>query len=314
MISPVSMTLPLARSYLATPAHRLRMVQSAAGSAADALFLDLEDAVPVDEKAEALSTALKALSEIDFGTKHVAVRVNASTSQSQHHEILSLCAAPRLNAIIVPKAETCDDIQRIASLIQQASPPRARPLAIELLIETARGLMNVDQLAGLPCVSGLHLGVGDLAASLGARSGEIGSSPTGYRHVSNEAQGSVATPLDLFAYPMMRILVAARAFGLFVIDGPCGAFKDGAISQASAIKAAAMGFDGKQVIHPSQIEMTNEAFTPSTAEVEAARRILEALEQAQAQGMGAVTVDGKMIDLANERMVRRTLALADRLP
>jgi malyl-CoA/(S)-citramalyl-CoA lyase len=177
---------------------------------------------------------------------------------------------------------------------------------MELLIETARGLINVEALAAAdPLVTALHLGVGDLAASIGARSADVGISPSGYRHVGSEADGHPEVPLDLFAYPMMRLLVAARAFGLRAIDGPCGAFRDTVATAASARKAAAMGYDGKQTIHPSQIEATRDAFIPSDAELASAERMLAAFKEAERNGQGAVTVDGKMVDYANIRMIRR---------
>jgi malyl-CoA/(S)-citramalyl-CoA lyase len=156
-------------------------------------------------------------------------------------------------------------------------------------------------------VTALHLGVGDFAASIGARSAEIGASPPGYRHVGSAAEGHPQVPLDLFAYPMMRLLVAARAFGLRAIDGPCGAFRDPVATSATAAKAAAMGFDGKQVIHPSQIELTRDAFIPSDDELAYARRVTAAMEEAERNGQAAVTVDGKMVDYANLRMIRRLI-------
>ncbi len=180
---------------------------------------------------------------------------------------------------------------------------------MELLIETARGLVNVEALAAADhLVTALHLGVGDFAASIGARSAEIGASPSGYKHVGNAADGHPEVPLDLFAYPMMRLLVAARAFGLRAIDGPCGAFRDAVATASTAMKAAAMGYDGKQVIHPSQIEPTRAAFVPSEAELAYAERALAALEEAERNGQGAVTVDGKMVDYANIRMIRRLMS------
>ena len=189
---------------------------------------------------------------------------------------------------------------------------RVAPVALELLIETALGLVNVEQLAVAdPLVRALHLGVGDFAASIGARSPEIGASPPGYRH-AEKTLGQVSDfPLDLFAYPMMRLLVAARAFGLQAIDWPCGAYRDAAMTAATARKAAAMGFDGKQVIHPSQIEPTRDAFIPSPEEVAFARKVLAAMEDAARAGQGAVTVDGKMIDYANLRMIRRVIQFTD---
>ena len=304
------MTAPrLTRSYLAVPAHRSRLVQNAAASAADAVFMDLEDAVPPAEKAAALEAAAVALTAHDWGQKTVAVRLNAIDSASIQNEIERLGGIKRLDAFIIPKAEAVADIIRIARWITDAAGTRDAPAEMELLIETARGLINVEALAASdPLVTALHLGVGDFAASIGARSAEIGASPSGYRHVGSAAEGHPATPLDLFAYPMMRLLVAARAFGLRAIDGPCGAFRDPIATASSAAKAAAMGYDGKQVIHPSQIESTRDAFVPSDEELAYARRVIAALEQAERNGQAAVTVDGKMVDYANIRMIRRLMS------
>jgi malyl-CoA/(S)-citramalyl-CoA lyase len=301
------MTAPrLTRSYLAVPAHRARMVQSAAASSADAVFMDLEDAVPPAEKAAALAAAEAALRDHDWGQKTVAVRLNAIDSPSIEEEIRRLGGVKRLDAFIVPKAETVADMARIGRWIEQAAGTRSAPVEMELLIETARGLVNVEALAAIGgLVTALHLGVGDFAASIGARSAEIGASPSGYRHVGNAGDGHPSVPLDLFAYPMMRLLVAARAFGLRAIDGPCGAFRDAVATAATAAKAAAMGFDGKQVIHPSQIDATRDAFIPSDAELAYADRAIAAMEEAERNGQGAVTVDGKMVDYANIRMIRR---------
>jgi malyl-CoA/(S)-citramalyl-CoA lyase len=298
------------RVYLAVPAHRSRLVAKAAASAADAVFMDLEDAVPPSEKSAALEEAARSLSSLDWGNKIVAVRINAVDSPFIAQEIRKLAALPRLDSVIVPKAERASDIAAIADQLRAAAPGRPSPVTLELLIETALGLVNVDALAAShESVAALHLGVGDFAASIGARSSEIGASPDGYRHVGSAQSGYASAPLDLFAYPMMRLLVAARAFGLRAIDGPCGAFRDARLTESSALKAAAMGFDGKQVIHPDQIEPTLRAFVPSDTELAHARRVVEAMEQAEAQGQGAVTLDGKMIDYANVRMARRIIAL-----
>ena len=305
-------TSRVTRTYLAVPAHRARMVQGAAASAADAVFTDLEDAVPLAEKAAALQEAITALTTLDWGRKTVAVRLNAIDSPTIRAEIAQLAGIARLDAVIVPKAERVADIATIGGWIRDASASRAKPVEMELLIETALGLVNVEALATAdPLVAALHLGVGDFAASIGARSAEIGASPAGYQHVGSVADGHPRVPLDLFAYPMMRLLVAARAFGLRAIDGPYGTFRDEVITAATAMKAAAMGFDGKQVIHPSQIEPTRKAFVPSDQELADARRTIAAMEAAERAGQGAVTLDGKMIDYANLRMVQRLLRFQD---
>ena len=299
----------LTRTYLAVPAHRARMVQNAAASAADAVFMDLEDAVPPAEKAAALDAAVTALTSHDWGTKTVTVRLNSIETPSIRREIERLACIARLDAFLIPKAEAVTEITSIGRWIAEARGTRQKPVAMELLIETARGLINVEALAASdPLVTALHLGVGDFAASIGARSADVGVSPSGYRHVGSEADGHPEVPLDLFAYPMMRLLVAARAFGLRAIDGPCGAFRDTVATAASARKAAAMGYDGKQTIHPSQIEPTRDAFIPSDAELASAERMLAAFEEAERNGQGAVNVDGRMVDYANIRMIKRLMS------
>jgi malyl-CoA/(S)-citramalyl-CoA lyase len=302
----------LTRTYLAVPGHRGRHVQNAAAStAADAVFMDLEDAVPPAEKEAALNAAVEALSSLDWGSKTVAVRLNASDSPTIEQEISRLANLDRLDAVILPKAERVSDVTTLSQLLRRAAPARAVPIEIELLIETALGLVNVEALAAAdPQIRALHFGCGDFAASIGARSPEIGASPPGYKHAGSAADGYPATALDLFAYPMMRLLVAARAFGLRAIDGPCGAIRDIRATELSAVKAAAMGFDGKQVIHPIQIEPTRDAFVPSAQELAYARRVIAEMDAAERAGMGAVTVDGQMIDYANLRMIRRVLRSA----
>jgi malyl-CoA/(S)-citramalyl-CoA lyase len=304
------MTTPrLTRTYLAVPAHRARLVQNAAASVADAVFLDLEDAVPPAEKAGALEAAATALVTHDWGQKTVAVRLNAIDSPSIQSEIARLGGIRRLDAFIIPKAEAVADVTKIGRWIADAAGSRETPAEMELLIETARGLIHVEALAVADrLVTALHLGVGDFAASIGARSVEIGASPSGYKHLGSAADGHPQIPLDLFAYPMMRLLVAARAFGLRAIDGPCGAFRDAVATAATAAKAAAMGYDGKQVIHPTQIEATRNAFIPSDEELTYAQRVIAALEEAERNGQAAVTVDGKMVDYANIRMIRRLMS------
>ena len=302
------------RTTLAVPGHRFRMLQSAAASAADAVFIDLEDAVPLEKKDEALRTAVQALNEIDWGDKTVTVRVNSNETGVAEHEVRTLVSeAARLDSLLVPKVESAAVIAQVERLLA-ARPESFAPREIEALIETARGVMNVDAIAGSSVLlTALHFGVGDFSASIGARTVEIGGTHPGYAvTLKNEVGNYAATPLDLWTYPMMRILVAARAFGLRAIDGPCGAFRDPVLTRAWALKAAAMGYDGKQVIHPDQIEPTRAAFTPTDDEVRDARRTLEALAAAQTAGLAAVSLDGKMVDFANVRMAQRILSMAER--
>lgn len=306
----------ITRTVLAVPGHRLKMLQSAAASAAEAVFIDLEDAVPLDKKHEALACAVQALNELDWGSKWVSVRINTGAHGVAEHEVVTLVRdAARLDALLVPKVESIATVHEIERLLR-ARPPAHRPVAIEALIETARGIVHVDDIAASSAqLVALHFGVGDFSASIGARNVDIGGTHPGYaltlrNDAGNDVSNYATTALDLWAYPMMRLLVAARAYGLRAIDGPCGAFRDPVLTRAWALKAAAMGYDGKQVIHPDQIAPTCEAFSPTPAEVHDARRTIEALEAAQAAGLAAVSLDGKLVDFANVRMAQRVLAMA----
>lgn len=312
-IPSVTRDTRVTRTVLAVPAHRRRMVESAAASCADAVFLDLEDAVPEEHKDAALVDACRALAELDWGAKTVAVRVNAHSTERFAVELAHLARhAPRLDSVLLPKVETIDDVHAALRAIGSSDPRRARALGIELMIETARGLVNCEQLAQADRrIESLHFGVGDFSASIGAKSVDIGLTPRAYRHTWREPDGTcAATPLDLWAYPMMRLLVAARAFGLRAIDGPCGAFRDHELTRGLAEKAAAMGFDGKQVIHPCQIDATRDAFMPSAAELAQARRVIAALDDAARNAQGAIQLDGKLIDYVSVRMAQRIVALA----
>jgi len=308
------MQMRVARTFLAVPAHQDRMVRSAALSAADAVFLDLEDAVPEAQKDLALQGAIEALDALDWGSKTVCVRVNVPAGSRIKDEISQLLrAAPRLDTLLIPKVETVADIRLVESLLESGAQVRGRPVGVEVMIETALGLVNCEAIAGSSRhIESLHFGVGDFSASIGAKGVEIGLSPRSYQMTSRLEGGSYAgTPIDMWAYPMMRILVAARAFGLRAIDGPCGAFRDVVLSRDLALKAAAMGFDGKQVIHPSQIDATRAAFTPSELEMSQAQKVLHAMADAEHDGKGAVQLDGKLVDYANVRMARRIVAMAE---
>lgn len=297
----------ITRTYLAVPAHQEKLVTSAARSNADGVFLDLEDAVPETMKATALQAAVRAINSLDWGDKVVVVRVNGAGLR-QRQEIDTLVRfASRLNGVLLPKVESAGEIVAVQQQVEGTS------VAIEAMIETAKGLVFCEQIAAAGgSLEALHFGVGDFGASIGAKGVEIGLSHPQYTMTSREKDGYAHTALDMWAYPMMRILTAARAFGLRAIDGPCGAFRDAMLSESSALKAAAMGYDGKQVIHPMQLDFTNRAFTPTDEEYAAARRVVEALAEAEREGRGAVQLDGKLVDYANIRMARKVVEVRDR--
>ncbi|WP_144146876.1 HpcH/HpaI aldolase/citrate lyase family protein [Paraburkholderia sp. BCC1884] len=303
------------RTFLAVPANHRRMVESAARSTADAVFLDLEDAVPQGQKEAALLGAIEAINELDWGQKSVSVRINEPGSGSIETEVARLLkSAPRLDTLLIPKVEQTGHVDSLVSMIDRHGQHRTTPIRLEIMIETALGLANCEQIAGhSELIESLHFGVGDFSASIGAKGVDIGLSHPAYQLTSRSPQGDCSsTALDMWAYPMMRILVAARAHRLRAIDGPCGAFRDADLTRALAIKAASMGFDGKQVIHPCQIDATRSAFVPGDDEIRDARRVIAALVEAEKEGRGAVQVDGKLVDYANIRMAQRVIAMSGR--
>lgn len=300
------MSIParLNRSQLSVPASSMRFIEKAAASAADVVFLDLEDSVAPDGKAAARANAARAVGAFDWGDKTLSVRVNAWDTVWTWRDVIEVLtgASDRLDLLMLPKVHRPADVHALAALVGQveADLGRAKPVGLELIIESAEGLMNVEAIAAAsPRIEALHYGPGDYAASTGARTTAIGEGMAGY-------------PGDPWHYPLSRLLVAARAHGLRVLDGPWSAHADLDGLKIAAARTAALGFDGKWAIHPGQIETLNAVFSPPDAEVEQARRILDAMKQAAADGRGAVTLDGRMIDVASIRQAEALVRKAER--
>jgi citrate lyase subunit beta/citryl-CoA lyase len=299
----------LQRSTLAVPASNPEMIRKAADSAADVVFLDLEDAVAPPEKPQARRNAIDALNEIDWEArgKTVSVRINGLDTQYMYRDVVDLMeqAGDRLHMILIPKLGVYGDLYMVEALVNQIEMAcgLTRKVGLEALIETALGMANVEDIAMRAAQAGsrleaLHFGVADYAASMRARTVNIGGLNPAY-------------PGDQWHASLTRMIVACRAYGLRAIDGPFGDFGDPAGYVAAAERAAALGCEGKWAIHPSQIAMANEVFSPPPAEITRARRIIEELRKAEALGKGAAALDGKMIDAASERMAMNVIALAD---
>lgn len=302
----MAMSIPvrLNRSQLSVPASSMRFIEKAAASAADVVFLDLEDSVAPGDKAAARVNAARAVGEFDWGDKTLSVRVNAWDTVWTYRDVIKVLtgASDRLDLLMLPKVHRAADVHALAALVGQveADLGRAKPLGLELIIESAEGLMNVEAIAAAsPRIEALHYGPGDYAASTGARTTAIG-------------EGIAAYPGDPWHYPLSRLLVAGRAHGLRVLDGPWSAHADLEGLAIAAARTAALGFDGKWAIHPGQIETINAAYSPPEPEVEQARRILDAMKQAAADGRGAVTLDGRMIDVASIRQAETLVKKAER--
>jgi citrate lyase subunit beta/citryl-CoA lyase len=264
--------------------------------AVDEVFLDLEDAVAPAQKADARAAVITALRAGDWGGRVRAVRVNDVTTGWAYRDVIDVVeqAGEFLDVIVLPKVTGPADVRWLDLLlgqIEQAMGYPAGQIGIEAQIEDASGLAEVDQIAAAsPRLEALVFGPADFMASLGMRSLEIGQQPAGYR-------GG-----DAFHYPHLRILVAARAHGLQAIDGPYAAIRDGEGLRRSAASVAALGYDGKWVLHPGQVDIVNAEFSPDQAEYDRAELILAACAYHTAQGRGAATLDGEMIDEASRKL------------
>jgi citrate lyase beta subunit len=291
------------RSVLAVPASNLGMAEKALASPADAVFLDLEDAVAPDEKAEARGKIVQALQELDWRNRPTLYRSNALDTPYFYRDVIEVVeeAGDRLDSILIPKVQRPEDLHVAATLLYQTElsaglePGKIR---IEGQIESARGLVSVDGIASATGrLMALHFGPGDFAASVRMPLTSIG--------VMDE--WDEVYPGHRFHYAMQRIVVAARAADLRAVDGPVADYRDEDGLRKSCLLARSLGFDGKWCIHPAQIETVNEVFQPTEEETEWAKKVLKAYEEASAAGRGAITLDGHMIDAASIRMARNTL-------
>jgi citrate lyase subunit beta / citryl-CoA lyase len=288
------------RSCLAVPASSERFIEKARGLPADEVFLDLEDAVAPAAKPKARANAAAAVAG-DWGGRLVAVRVNDAATQWAHRDVLDVVCGGRVDAIVLPKVTSPDHVVWLDLLLGQVEREAGLPVGrtgIEAQIEDARGLAAVNAIAGASVrLEALVFGPADFMASVGIRSLDVGGQPEGY------AGG------DAYHYALMRILIAARARGLQAIDGPYLKIRDVDGLRRSAVSSAALGFDGKWALHPSQIEAVNQAFAPSPADYSRAAAIIEAYAHATTvQARGAVMLGDEMIDEASRKMAEVVVA------
>ncbi len=301
------------RSELAVPATSDRFIASAAKGTADAIFLDLEDAVAPALRIEARAKAVQALNELDWGDKLVAVRVNGLTTKWAISDILAVARCPRLDMILLPKVETADDVIFLDKLLTglELETPRERSLGIEILIETTKGLANVETIAASSNrLEAIIFGVGDYSIDLQNFDTEFGASNPDYSVLARtEGEASQRHWNDQWHFALARIANACRAYGLRPIDGPFTNYGDPDGYRASAMRGRALGFEGKWAIHPSQIDIANTVFTPTPGQIAWAKDIAAKMEQAAAEGKGAIGLDNMLIDrahvLLSEKMLRR---------
>jgi malyl-CoA/(S)-citramalyl-CoA lyase len=310
----------LNRSELAVPGSQPVLFEKAAKSAADVVFLDLEDAVTPDDKPQARRNVITAIGDVDWGTKTLSVRINGLDTHYMYRDVVDLLeqCSGRLDLIMIPKVGTAADIYALDMLCTQieAAKGRKKRIGFELIIETALGMENVAAIAGASSrIESLHFGVADYAASTRARTVSIGGANPDYA-VLTEPDISGTRDVhwgDMWHYALARMVVAARAHGLRPIDGPFGNFSDADGFRAAGRRAAALGCEGKWAIHPSQIALANEVMSPSETEITRARRILVAMDEAAKSGRGAVSLDGKLIDYASIRQAEALVRKAEQI-
>ena len=285
------------RTTLAVPASNPRFIEKARGLPADEFFLDLEDAVAPQAKEEARRNVVTALNEGDWGGRVRVVRVNDLTSPFTYRDVIEVVegAGERLDCLMLPKVTTPDHVVWLDLLLTQIERAAGLPagrIGIEAQIEDARGVTRIDQIAGAsPRLEALVFGPGDFMASINMKTLVVGEQPPGY------------TEGDAYHYVLMRILLAARAHDLQAIDGPYFNVRDVDAFTRAARRSAALGFDGKWVLHPAQIEVGNEVFSPSQDDYDHAELIIDAYDHAtRVEGRGAAMLGEEMIDEASRKM------------
>lgn len=312
----------LHRSELAVPGTNLRAMSKAPSLGADVVFLDLEDAVAPDDKEQARANVIEALGIHDWSGCAISVRVNGLDTHWCYRDVVDVVEARGevLDTVLVPKVGSPSDVEFVATLldqIEQRNGWEPGRIGIHILIETAAGMANVEPIsrARPDRLEAMVFGVADYAASVQARTTNIGGANPDYSVLTDPGDdGSRATHWgDQWHFGLSRMVAACRAQGLRPIDGPFGEFADADGFRSAARRAAALGCEGKWAIHPSQVDLANEVFTPAEAEVDRAERILQAMEEGAKQGKGAVSLDGRLIDAASIRMAENLMRKVEQM-
>lgn len=304
----------LLRSMLFVPATSERFFSKALSSDADGIIFDLEDAVAEGQKESARKLLVTALNDLDFGAKTVAVRINGIETPQMYKDVISLAEqCPRLDLIVQPMVEYAWHVQCVATLLDQIqrSTGNQRMIGIEAIIETPMGLENVGEMARVSSrLEALSFGAGDYAAAMRMKNHIVGAPDSSYRirpSVEFGESGSADQFGDKWHYAMARVANAGRAYGLRVRDSAYADFKNQEGFRAAAVRARALGFEGKSAIHPSQISVCNEVFSPSPEELAWATSVVGELERAARLGNGAVGLNGEMVDEAHVKLARSIL-------
>ena len=290
----------LNRCQLFGPGSRPAIFEKMAASDADVINLDLEDSVAPDDKASARANIIAAIGDIDWGEKTLSVRINGLDTPFWYRDVVDLMeqAGERIDLIMIPKVGNAADIYAVDALVTaiERAKGRTKPLGFEVIIESAAGISHVEEIAAAsPRMQAMSLGAADFAASMGmATTGIGGTQENYYMHREGERYWS-----DPWHWAQAAIVAACRTHGVLPVDGPFGDFSDDEGFRAQARRSATLGMVGKWAIHPKQVTLCNEIFTPSEEAVGEAREILEAMEEAKRRGEGATVYKGRLVDIAS---------------
>ncbi|SPH16570.1 L-malyl-CoA/beta-methylmalyl-CoA lyase [Defluviimonas aquaemixtae] len=303
------------RCQLFGPGSRPQIFEKMAASAADVINLDLEDSVAPDDKPEARRNIIQAIRDVDWGDKYLSARINGLDTPYWYRDVVDLLeqAGDRLDQIMIPKVGCAADVYAVDALVAaiEAAKGRKKPISLEVIIESAAGIAHVEEIAAAsPRLHAMSLGAADFAASMGMQTTGIGGTQENYYMLREGAQHWS----DPWHWAQAAIVAACRTHGVLPVDGPFGDFSDDEGFRAQARRSATLGMVGKWAIHPKQVALCNEVFTPSEEQVTEAREILAAMEKAKAEGAGATVYKGRLVDIASikqaEVIVRQSEMIA----
>ncbi|MEM6406879.1 MAG: L-malyl-CoA/beta-methylmalyl-CoA lyase [Pseudomonadota bacterium] len=288
------------RCQLFGPGSRTALFEKMAASDADVINLDLEDSVAPTDKDQARKNIIQAINDVDWGNKHLSVRINGLDTPYWYRDIVDILeqAGDRIDQFMIPKVGCAGDIYAVDALVTavEAAKLRTKPVAFEVIIESAAGIAHVEEIAAAsPRLQAMSLGAADFAASMGMQTTGIGGTQDHY-YMAREGEKHWSDP---WHWAQAAIVAACRTHGVLPVDGPFGDFSDDDGFRAQARRSATLGMVGKWAIHPKQIALANEVFTPSEDQVTEAREILAAMEQAKANGEGATVYKGRLVDIAS---------------
>lgn len=288
------------RCQLFGPGSRPALFAKMAASAADVINIDLEDSVAPSDKESARANVIAAVSDIDWGKKTLSVRINGLDTPWWYRDVVDLLeqAGDRLDMIMIPKVGCAEDVYAVDALVTaiERAKGRKKPIAFEVIIESAAGIAHVEAIAASsPRLQAMSLGAADFAASMGMQTTGIGGTQENYYMLQNGAKHWS----DPWHWAQAAIVAACRTHGVLPVDGPFGDFSDDEGFRAQALRSATLGMVGKWAIHPKQVALANEIFTPSVTAVTEAREILAAMDAAKARGEGATVYKGRLVDIAS---------------